>query len=167
VKAISFRLKYGSVIGILFLAGCFSSKKRLQAEESETLVGREHGLITCETRDLATHRDSTRSLPQLIDACQAALDECFLRGGSGSDGPECVVKRWYDSRTTALGQMENRGWACQVAENNGAALKGRSWIRSGKDLRDAQTRALRFCEIQKAGNNCQIVKCFDTDNSQP
>ncbi len=152
----------------LLLVSCLSmSKKNTYTDESAPSERQLKVIFTCETRDLATLRESTRSANDLNVACQGALDDCFLKGGSGSDGPECVVKRWYDDQTTAYGQMVKRGWACQVSENLGPSLRGRTWIRSGKNHKDAQTRAMRFCSVQKAGNQCQIVKCFDADNAQP
>jgi hypothetical protein len=152
----------------LLLINCLPlSQKKATSQESIPTDRQLKVIYTCETRDLATLRESTRSANNLDSACQGALDECFLKGGSGSDGPECVVKRWYDDQTTAYGQMAKRGWACQVSENLGPTLRGRTWIRSGKNQKEAQTRAMRYCSVQKAGNQCQIIKCFDTDNAQP
>lgn len=121
--------------------------------------------VTCEARNLFTKNVQIRTAGNVTDACQSALRECWDKGGT--DGRACTILRWYDSVTTAEGMMSDRGRVCQVGENIGPSLRGRTWVRPGHNEQEAESNALRYCQKNKAGDECQIIRCYDADNASP
>jgi hypothetical protein len=128
-------------------------------------------IFTCEAIDLVTSNVQIKSAKSQKQACALALDECWYKGEGGAAGvragKECVILKRYDDQTYAEGMTSGNGWACLVSEVLGAGMRERSWIRSGTTLEAARENAMRYCERNKAGNHCQIMRCFDADFVKP
>jgi hypothetical protein len=120
--------------------------------------------FTCEAIYPTVGRREIKSGKTQHAACAAAIAECNKK--VAPEGAGCLTGRWYDNLTTAEGMESGQGWACQVTEHN--MLPGdRSWVRPGLTIQEARANAMTYCEKKKAGNNCQIVKCFDASYTLP
>lgn len=120
--------------------------------------------IVCEAVSGLTGGREIKTGDSQLEACASALSDCNYK--QSPDGRTCYIRRWYDQQTTAGGMMSGQGWACLVQENN-TPLRGRSWVRPGKTIAEARDNAQKYCEVRKAGNNCQVVRCFDASSERP
>ena len=119
--------------------------------------------FTCEALYVPNGRVEIRSGRTLKEACDLAKLECESRDAENND--TCVVRRFFDNKTTAIGSTDGSGWACEVTENNDTGV-GRTWVRPGPTITKAYADALQFCQVNKAGNHCQVTKCFDASYDQ-